>query len=79
MKSKKEVNYRQGDENGSCATCSFFTSPDKCSQVKGQVAGDGMCDIYMPLEQQPAAPAGMPGASPEQAIIDQLFGGGLPQ
>jgi hypothetical protein len=83
MKDKSAVNYRPGDEKQSCGNCTFFISPDKCSEVKGQVDAGGNCDLWMPM--QPAEP--MPGEGTEAAagaepnpemIAQMLFGGGAP-
>jgi hypothetical protein len=30
----------------SCATCSFFETPDKCKVVIGAVSPNGWCDLY---------------------------------
>ena len=71
MKKQSAVNYREGSELESCGTCSFFEGPESCTQVSGVVSSAGLCDLYLPLEQQTAAP--------DPAMLEQmLLGGGLP-
>ena len=45
--SMKDANYRGADDNGpSCASCMYFSPPDQCSKVDGQVSPAAVCDLY---------------------------------
>lgn len=53
--SKEAVNYQDQPQNGQqCSGCQFFIPPEdgenagKCSKVKGKIASEGWCQLYVP-------------------------------
>jgi hypothetical protein len=72
MKEQSAVNYRPGTEVESCGKCAFFSPPEKCAQVKGEISSGALCDLYTPAGAQTDVPPAGP------SLEDMLLGGGLP-
>lgn len=45
---KSEVNYRLGDGESSCGSCSHYIPPEGCQIVKGKIESNGLCDLFEP-------------------------------
>ncbi|HEV7263579.1 MAG TPA: high-potential iron-sulfur protein [Falsiroseomonas sp.] len=45
--SKAEANYQDNPKDGQrCAGCRYFSAPNQCSIVKGEVAPEGWCRFW---------------------------------
>lgn len=60
---KAEVNYRVAEgAMESCAKCQHFISPDACALVIGNIAANGLCDMFTVIED-------------DRSLDEFLFGG----
>lgn len=44
--SQRAVNYRDGTEKKCCGACSMFVAPKSCTDVRGPIRKEGLCNIY---------------------------------
>lgn len=67
---KKQVNYRKGDDTMACSGCTHFLAPDKCDSVSGIIAPNAVCDLFEAKEEKDEgeAPGGM------DQLMSELFG-----
>lgn len=46
--SKEAVQYQDSPKNGDkCVDCQFFTAPNGCQVVEGDISPDGWCSLYV--------------------------------
>lgn len=43
---KKEANYRVGNQYKHCADCTMFRQPNACTAVEGNISPSGLCDYF---------------------------------
>lgn len=72
----KSVNLRQGDDLMNCGTCQNWGSDGTCSVLGKATLQNQVCDSFIPLEQEAAAPAAPVASIPPQDVMSQLFGAG---
>lgn len=54
----EQVHYKSGEQrlNEACENCKYFVPENACSIVAGEIDPAGICNIYVPMEQEEELP-----------------------